>query len=137
MTQEGARIFHVRNSEKCYRYKEEAIINHAPAHKGIYELVTFDINQKPTVLYVGAAFTQTLEQALSAHLNGTLSPSVNQLLENNPNLYFDFLSETDAKTQEDAQDIYWWLVQKYKPPYNDVTQVRHSGRPGHIHVVEE
>ena len=47
-----------------------------------------------------------------------------------PNLYFDYLTEMDAKTQEDAQDVYWWLVNKNSPPYNSGDAIRHSGRFG-------
>ena len=132
------RTFIVRNSEKCFRFKDEAIINHAPPHKGIYELVTFDENQKPEVLYVGAAFDKNINECLEGHANGSLEPKASDLLEKHPNLYFDFLTQmTHAKTVDDAQDVHWWLVQKYKPKYNDVNNIQNSGRAGAIKAVEE
>jgi len=131
------RTYNIRNSEKCFRYKDEAITNHAPQKKGIYELVTFDEKQNPQVLYVGAAFDKTIYECLEGHFRGTLNPTVPDLLNKHPNLYFDYLEEMgNAKTQEDAQDIFWWLVQKHKPSYNDVAAVRPSNRPGTIDVVE-
>ena len=42
----------------------------------------------------------------------------------------------DAKSQDDAQDIYWWLVQKHKPRYNNIADIKHSGRYQNIDVVE-
>jgi len=132
------RIFHVRNTEKCFRFKPEAIENHAPPIKGIYELVTFDESQKPEIIFIGAAFEKTINDHLTGHLNGTTTPSANELLATHPNLYFDYLTELKgAKTPEDAQDIYWWLIQKNKPKYNDIPNIKNSGRPGKITVIEE
>jgi hypothetical protein len=133
---QDVRSYHIRNSEKCYRFKPEAIVNHAPHNKGIYELVTFDDNQNPTVLYVGAAFEKTMNECLEGHLNGTLQPIAHDLFGRYPNLYFDFIAEMNAKSLDDAKDIYWWLVNKYKPEYNDLAATSHSGRDGEITVDE-
>lgn len=130
------RTYRVRNSEKCYRYKPEAFLSHAPENRGIYELVTFDENQNAKVLYVGAAFGEGIRACLERHQAGTLAPHASELLEKHPNLYFDYLSEMDAKSQDDAQDIYWWLVQKHRPPYNDVGATKPSGRYASVNVVE-
>lgn len=130
------RLYTIHNSEKCFRFKEEAFENHAPRHKGIYELVSFDQNQNPTVLFVGAAFDKTVKESLEAHHNGTLEPKAADLLKKHGNLYFDYLSEMkNVKTADDAQDVYWWLIQKYKPQYNDLN-TKNSGRPGEIKVTE-
>ena len=43
--------FGIWQSERSYRFKEEAIYNHAPENPGIYELVTFDDEQNPKVVY--------------------------------------------------------------------------------------
>jgi hypothetical protein len=131
------RTFHIRNSEKCFRFKPEAFCNHAPQNKGIYELVTFDENQNPQVLYVGAAFDKGILQCLEGHAEGTLKPFSKELFEKHPNLYFDYIATWDAKSADDAQDVYWWLIQKHRPPYNDVASVRSSERPGNITVVED
>ena len=131
------RTYRIRNSEKCFRFKPEALENHGPTTKGIYELVTFDDNQNPTVLYVGAAFSKSIKECLEGHLNGTLNPSMTELLNKYPNLYFDYLTELqNTKTADDAQDIYWWLVNKHKPPYNDFNSIQPSSRPGQIEIIE-
>lgn len=131
------KTYRVRNSEKCFRFKPEAFFNHAPERLGIYELVTFDEKQNPTVLYVGAAFDRDIKSCLEAHAEGTLAPSAGEIYGKHDNLYFDYLEQTDAKTKEDAQDIHWWLVNKHRPPFNDVGAARHSGRYETIDVIEE
>lgn len=128
------KTYHIQSSEKCFRFKPEAFCNHAPQNKGIYELVTFDENQQPKVLYVGAAFDKGILASLEGHAAGTIQPSSDELFKKYPNLYFDYLTKMDAKSQEDAQDVYWWLVQKHKPPYN--SDVQNSGRYAAINVVE-
>jgi hypothetical protein len=135
-TETTAKTYHVANSEKCFRFKPDAFCNHAPTNKGIYELVTFDENQNPIVLFVGAAFDQGILASLEAHAAGTLKPTSDEIFAAYPNLYFDYLTEMDAKSQEDAQDIYWWLVQKHKPRYNDVAGTKNSGRYLQVDVVE-
>lgn len=131
------KTYHIRNSEKCFRFKADAFCNHAPANKGIYELVTFDANHNPQVLFVGAAFEKGILESLEAHAAGTLPPASSDIFAKYSNLYFDYLTQLDAKTKEDAQDIYWWLIQKHRPPYNDVPNIKHSGRYQSIQVVEE
>src|SRR5687767_7124051 len=101
------RQYRIRNSEKCFRFKPEAFSNHAPANRGIYELVTFDEHQKAQVLYVGAAFDKTILECLEGHALGNLAPAASDLFETYPNLYFDYIAEMNAKSQDDAQDIYW------------------------------
>lgn len=135
-TETTTKTYHIANSEKCFRFKADAFCNHAPPNKGIYELVTFDEQQNPTVLYIGAAFDKGILASLESHAAGGLKPTAQELFDAYPNLYFDYLSSMDAKTQEDAQDIYWWLVQKHKPKYNDVENIKHSGRFQKIDVIE-
>ncbi len=136
MNETTEKTYHVRNSEKCFRFKPDAFCSHAPPNKGIYELVTFDQNQNPKVLFVGAAFEKGILNSLEGHASGEIQPSGKDLLNTYPNLYFDYLTEMDAKTAQDAQDIYWWLVQKHNPPFNDVASIQHSGRYQTINVVE-
>jgi hypothetical protein len=135
-TETNTKTYHITNSEKCFRFKADAFCNHAPKNKGIYELVTFDQNDNPTVLFVGAAFEKGILESLEAHAAGALKPSSDEIFAAYPNLYFDYLAQMDAKSQEDAQDIYWWLVQKHKPRYNDIAAVKNSGRYQQIDVVE-
>jgi hypothetical protein len=130
------RTYHVRNTEKCFRFKPEAFENHAPENKGIYELVTFDSAQNPKILFIGAAFEKGIKQSLEEHAAGTMAPIAAEIMREHPNLYFDYLTEMDARTKEDAQDIYWWLVQKNNPPFNDAEKTKHSGRYDTISVVE-
>ena len=54
------KTYHISNSEKCFRFKPDAFCNHAPPNKGIYELVTFDEQQNPVVLFVGAALDKRI-----------------------------------------------------------------------------
>lgn len=136
-TETNEKTYNVRSSEKCFRFKPDAFCSHAPPNKGIYELVTFDDQQNAKVLYVGAAFEKGILSSLEAHAAGALEPKSSDLFAKYPNLYFDYLASMDAKTQEDAQDIYWWLVQKHKPPYNDIPSIKHSGRYQNINVVEQ
>jgi uracil-DNA glycosylase len=58
------KTYHIRNSEKCFRFKPDAFCSHAPPNKGIYELVTFDQNQNAKVLFVGAAFEKGILASL-------------------------------------------------------------------------
>lgn len=134
-TETTQKTYHIRNSEKCYRFKPDAFCSHAPANRGIYELVTFDEQQNPKVLFIGAAFEKGILESLEGHAAGTLTPASKDVMAKYPNLYFDYLTELDAKSKEDAQDIYWWLLQKHRPPYNDLT-ITHSGRFQEINVVE-
>lgn len=130
------RVYQIRHSEKCFRFKPEAFTNHAPPVKGIYELVTFDADQNPQVLFVGAAFEKTILESLEGHAQGTVAPTAENLLATHPNLYFDYLTDMSAKTLDDARDVYWWMVQKHKPLYNDAASVQPSARPGEIRVIE-
>lgn len=112
-------------------------MNHAPYKKGIYELVTFDENQKPVILYIGAAFDENIHDCLEAHLENKKAPNTKDIFSEYTNLYFDFIDEWNAVTDEDAKDVYWWLVKKYDPKYNmDKINLKNSGRRGDVNVVE-
>src|SRR5689334_8008103 len=95
------RTFDIWQSPKSYRYKEEAILNHAPQQPGIYELVTFDDQQNAKVLYVDWVADRSIYDALFEHWNGEKQPYTQDLLAKYPNLYFSFIMESDAKTEED------------------------------------
>lgn len=130
------KTYHVRNSERCFRFKPDAFYSHAPDRPGIYELVTFDAAKNAQVLFVGAAFDKTIRACLEEHATGERAPAASDLLSRHANLYFDYLDQTDAKSREDAQDIYWWLVQKHKPVYNEAA-VAPSGRYPSVDVIED
>ena len=74
------RIYNVRNSEKCFRFKPEALTNHAPHRKGIYELVAFDANTNPIILFIGAALDKTIHECLEGHLSGERKPAAEALV---------------------------------------------------------
>jgi hypothetical protein len=135
-TDTSEKVYHVQNSPKCFRFKPEAFENHAPRQRGIYELVTFDESQNPTVLFVGAAFDTSIYDCLRGHFDGSRAPAADALLAKHPNLYFDYLERMDTKTQDDAQDVFWWLVNKHRPAYNDVAAIRPSGRTATVRVIE-
>lgn len=135
-TETKEKTYHVQNSEKCYRFKPDAFCSHAPVNKGIYELVTFDENQTAKVLYVGAAFEKGIRECLEGHADGSRAPAAAEIMSTYTNLYFDYLTAMDAKTVEDAQDIFWWLVNKHQPPFNNIKSIHHSGRYETINVIE-
>ena len=122
------KIFDIWNSPKSYRYKEEAILNHAPQVPGIYELVTFDEQQNAQVLYVGWVSDRSIYDALFEHWNGDREPKAQDLLNKYPNLYFSFIMEADAKSPEDWKDLFWAISQTDKPALQDWKSLKHSGR---------
>ena len=104
-------------SPRCFRYREDAIMSHAPQTPGIFEFVTFDANNQAKILYVGLA-VQGIAQELSEHLRGMKLPSVKELLEKYPNLYFDYVDWTEAKDVEDLKDIAASLWEHHHPPHS-------------------
>jgi len=113
---------------KSYRYKEEAILNHAPQTPGIYQIVTFDAEQNAQVLYAGLVLDRTIYDALFEHWNGDRDPKAQELLAQYPNLYFSFVIEADAETPEDWKDLYWAICQTDKPSLQDLSTIQHTGR---------
>jgi len=49
------RTFKVKMSERCFRFKPDALPSHAPPKPGVYEFVTFGADGAAKVLYVGLA----------------------------------------------------------------------------------
>ncbi len=88
------------------------------------------------MLYVGAAFDKGIRECLEAHASGTMEPTAEKLFVEFPNLYFDYVAEMNAKSADDAQDVYWYLIQKHKPRFNDVASINPSNRPGTVTVTE-
>lgn len=129
--------FGIWQSERSYRYKEEALYSHAPQTPGIYELVTFDTQQKPKVVYAGWSKEKSIFDALYAHWRGDLAPTVQELLSRYPNLYFSYIVDSDAKTPEDLQDLFWAIVQSDKPELVDASSVKPTGRYSSITVKDK
>jgi len=131
------KIFDIWNAPKSYRYKEEAILNHAPQTPGIYELVTFDDQQNAQVLYVGLVEDRTIYDALFEHWNGDREPKAQELLKKYPNLYFSFIVEANAQSPEDWKDLFWAMCNADKPSLQDWKSLTHSGRYTTIEAKEK
>lgn len=120
--------FGVWQSERSYRYKEEAMYNHAPQNPGIYELVTFDEAQNAKIVYADWVKDKTIFDALFEHWKGEKKPAVMDLLGKYPNLYFSFIVDSDASTPEDMQDLFYAVIQTDKPELVDPASVKPTGR---------
>ena len=129
-------VFDVWSAPKSYRYKEEAILNHAPQTPGVYELVTFDDQQSAKVLYAGVVTDRTIYDALFEHWNGDRDPKAQDLLRQYPNLYFFFFVDSSAKTPEDLQDLHWAVCQADKPALQNWQGMKHSGRSAGVSFKE-
>ena len=124
----SAKEFGVWQSERSYRFKEEALHNHAPQNPGIYELVTFDDHQNAKVLFADWVKDKSIFDALFEHWRGEKQPAVQVLLAKYPNLYFSFVVDSDAKTPDDMQDLFYAMVQADKPELNDRAAIKPTGR---------
>jgi hypothetical protein len=120
--------FGVWQSEKSFRFKEEAFENHAPQTEGIYELVTFDAEQNAKVLYADWVKDKSIYEALYEHFRGEKQPAAQDLLARYPNLYFSYIADSDAKTPEDMQDLFYAIVKADKPELLDPSTVKPTGR---------
>src|SRR5690349_4169258 len=122
------KTFEIWQSERSYRFKEDAFHNHAPQTPGIYELVTFDAHQNAQVLWAALTDDKSIYDALYEHFNGERQPTADDLLAKYPNLYFSFIVESNAATPEDQKDLFWALVQQDKPALLDPSTVKPTGR---------
>ena len=129
--------FGIWQSERSYRFKEEALYSHAPQSPGIYELVCFDAEQKPKVVFADWAKDISIFDALWEHWKGEKKPVVQELLARYPNLYFSFIVDSDAKTPEDMQDLFYAVVQADKPELVDPAAVKPTGRYSEITVKDK
>ncbi len=119
-------------SERSYRYKEEAFYSHAPQTPGIYQIVTFDEQQNPTVVFMAHSGTKSIFEALYEHWRGQREPKIQDLFEKHPNLYFSYVVEADAKSAEDWQDLFWAMVKQDNPLEPKLSEVKTSGRYSEI-----
>src|SRR5712691_8710532 len=129
--------FGIWQSERSYRFKEEALYNHAPETPGIYELVTFDPEQNVKVVFADWVKEKTIFDALFEHWRGEKKPAVQDLLARYPNLYFSFIVDSDAKTPEDMQDLFYAVVQADKPELVEAAAVKPTGRYSQITVKDK
>jgi len=135
------RTFKVQMSERCFRFKPDALMPHAPRKAGVYEFVTFDAEMKPEVLFVGLAIPgqaggETLYDAISAHLMGNMRPAAADLFKAAKDIYFDYVDNADVDSVEDFKDIAGALIAKHKPRLNPDAPAPTSGKYGEITIEE-
>lgn len=130
------RIFKITMSERCYRFKPDALDAHAPRQPGVYEFVKFNEKLEPVVLFVGLAYPGTIYDALKHHFFGDLRPTQKRLFELSEDIYFDFVASADIETPEEFKDIAAALAAKCNPWLNEKGVHPSSGR--HVSVdIEE
>ena len=127
----------VKWSPKSYRFKEDALVSHAPASPGLYEVVTFPDGQTSQIVYIGLALDGTIQEKLAGHFKGDNPSITTELRRVPPVIYFDFLWQSNAQSPDDLKDIAWWLTQTNQPAFNAPGSVQHSGRYSDIEVVEK
>lgn len=113
----GLPVVKIQMSERCFRFKPDAIGGHAPAAPGVYEFVTFDANQAAKVVYVGLA-EASIQESLQAHLEGRAEPAGRRLLSAYPNIYFDYVARASVGGPEGLKDVAEALIVKHKPELN-------------------
>ena len=113
-----SRKFRVAMSERCFRFKPDALPSHAPHKPGVYEFVTFDARREPVVLFVGVALDKTVYQALDEHWNDQAKPGRAELLAAAPDVYFDYVAAADIADAAELKDIAGAFVAKHKPRFN-------------------
>lgn len=130
-----SRKFNVRMSERCFRFKPDALPSHAPQKPGVYEFVTFK-DGAPEVLYVGLAMDGgTVFSKLSDHLMGKAEPTAAQLFAAAKDVYFDYVADADIEALDDLKDIAGAFVRKHKPKFN-AGQAAYASGKGEAEVVE-
>jgi hypothetical protein len=131
------REFGIWQSERSFRFKEDALYNHAPQTPGIYELVTFDEQQNVKVVFAEWTKEKSIFDALFEHWRGEKKPTVQELFARYPNLYFSFIVDSDASTPEDMQDLFYAIVQSDKPELLDPSSIKPTGRYTEIKVKDK
>ena len=112
------KTFKISMSERCFRFKPDALPSHAPQKPGVYEFVTFDAAQKPEVLFVGLALDKSVYAALSDHMTGQGKPASADLFGYAKDVYFDYVAQADIQDLDDLKDIAGALIAKHKPRFN-------------------
>ncbi|MBI3548012.1 MAG: hypothetical protein HY078_03060 [Elusimicrobia bacterium] len=130
------RTFKIVMSERCFRFKPDALPSHAPRQPGVYEFVMFDANVQPIVLFVGLALPGTVYDALAAHMMGNIRPSADDLFRISKDIYFDYVASADVSSPEDLKDIAGALVAKHKPRLNPAEPKFSSGQYAGVQLQE-
>jgi hypothetical protein len=110
--------FRIAMSERCFRFKPDALPSHAPHKPGVYEFVTFDANKNPHVLFVGLAM-----------------PGRKELFGVSPDIYFDYVASADIADIDELKDIAGNFITKHKPKFN-TGPVPTSGKHAAVEVEE-
>lgn len=131
----AARTFRVAMSERCFRFKPDALPSHAPHKPGVYEFVTFDERREPVVLFVGVALTGTVYEALAAHMDNKAAPTAGELFAAAKDVYFDYVASADIQDVEELKDIAGAFIAKHKPRFN-AGPAPSSGKHASVEVVE-
>ena len=130
-----ARKFRIAMSERCFRFKEDALPSHAPHKPGVYEFVTFDEKKNAHVLYVGVAIERSVFQALDDHFHNRAVPSAKDLFALSPDIYFDYVASADIAELDELKDVAAALIAKHKPRFNQGPTPA-SGRHAAVEVEE-
>ena len=112
------KTFKLVMSERCFRFKPDALPSHAPQKPGVYEFVTFDAAMKPEVLFVGLALDKTVYQCLSEHMMGQREPASAKLFASAKDIYFDYVADANIESLDDLKDIAGALMAKHSPRFN-------------------
>lgn len=131
----SARKFRVAMSERCFRFKLDALPSHAPHKPGVYEFVTFDEKKNAVVLYVGAALDKSIYQALDDHFHDRAKPGAKELFAVSPDIYFDYVGSADIAEVDELKDIAGAFIAKHKPRFNSGPAPT-SGRHGAVEIEE-
>lgn len=130
-----ARKFRVAMSERCFRFKPDALPSHAPHKPGVYEFVTFDEQRNPQVLFVGVALTGSVYEALAAHMDNKASPTAQELFAAAKDVYFDYVASADIQEIDELKDIAGAFIAKHKPRFN-AGPAPSSGKHSSVEVEE-
>jgi excinuclease UvrABC nuclease subunit len=114
----SARKFRIAMSERCFRFKPDALPSHAPHKPGVYEFVSFDAQKQARVLYVGLALDKSVFQALEDHWNDKAKPGRSELFAVSPDIYFDYVASADIADIDELKDIAGIFIAKQKPRFN-------------------
>jgi excinuclease UvrABC nuclease subunit len=129
------RQFRIAMSERCFRFKPDALPSHAPHKPGVYEFVTFDAQKNPQVLFVGIALGRSVYEALDDHWNDKLTPGRSELFKVSPDIYFDYVAAADIQEAEELKDIAGAFIDKHKPRFNS-GPTPSSGKHRAVEIVE-
>ena len=131
----SVRKFRIAMSERCFRFKPDALPSHAPHKPGVYEFVTFDAQKNPQVLFVGVALTGSVYEALAAHMDNKAAPTAKELFGVSPDIYFDYVASADITEADELKDIAGAFIARHKPRFN-TGPVPSSGRHASVEVEE-